>query len=189
MEGAGHGGTVPDFQGTDMSFYVKDPNLDGGGFMDTLSNTWNKVKQFITESPLAQKVVNEGIAKGKKVARGIADDLVDEGIDKLPGFAQGAARSLAGQALDKLENAAERRAEEAIIGQTPTSAPAVPNTPVAPVAPGRAGRSVSLRGSGADPFGMIELNSGVPVSAVPWDNEILGPGSTVVPKTNALMAY
>ena len=56
MRGAGHGGKIPDFSGTDMTFYVKDPKLKGGGFTDTLSNTWNKVKQFVSESPLAQKV-------------------------------------------------------------------------------------------------------------------------------------
>ena len=31
--------------------------LKGGGFTDTLSNTWKKVKQFVSKSPLAQKVV------------------------------------------------------------------------------------------------------------------------------------
>ena len=47
MRGAGHGGKIPDFSGTDMTFYVKDPKLKGGGFTDTLSSTWKKVKQFI----------------------------------------------------------------------------------------------------------------------------------------------
>ena len=32
MRGAGHGGKIPDFSGTDMSFYVKDKALEGGGF-------------------------------------------------------------------------------------------------------------------------------------------------------------
>ena len=32
MRGAGHGGKIPDFSGTDMTFYVKDPKLKGGGF-------------------------------------------------------------------------------------------------------------------------------------------------------------
>ena len=46
MRGAGHGGKIPDFSGTDMTFYVKDKALDGGGFTDTLSSTWKKVKRF-----------------------------------------------------------------------------------------------------------------------------------------------
>ena len=33
MRGAGHGGKIPDFSGTDMKFYVKDPQLKGGGFI------------------------------------------------------------------------------------------------------------------------------------------------------------
>ena len=48
MRGAGHGGKIPDFSGTDMTFYVKDSKLKGGGFADTLSNTWSKVKQFVS---------------------------------------------------------------------------------------------------------------------------------------------
>ena len=31
MRGAGHGGKIPDFSSTDMTFYVKDPHLKGGG--------------------------------------------------------------------------------------------------------------------------------------------------------------
>ena len=46
MRGAGHGGKIPDFTCTDMAFYVKDKALKGGGFTDTMSNTWKKVKQF-----------------------------------------------------------------------------------------------------------------------------------------------
>ena len=30
MKGSGHGGKIPDFSGTDMKFYVKDPKLKGG---------------------------------------------------------------------------------------------------------------------------------------------------------------
>ena len=33
MRGAGHGGKIPDFSGTDMTFYVKDPKLKGGGLV------------------------------------------------------------------------------------------------------------------------------------------------------------
>ena len=67
MRGAGHGGTIPDFTGTDMHFFVKDSAMHGGGFTDTLSSTWSKVKQFVSESPLAQKVVKQGLAQGKKL--------------------------------------------------------------------------------------------------------------------------
>eukprot|EP01043_Picozoa_sp_COSAG02_P115981 COSAG02_NODE_52374_length_308_cov_0.741627_1_plen_77_part_10 len=57
MSGKGSGGmptTLPSFTGTDISFWVEDPALEGGGFMDTLSNTWDKVKSFVADSPLAQ---------------------------------------------------------------------------------------------------------------------------------------
>ncbi len=40
MSGKGGGGmpaTLPSFTGTDISFWVEDPALEGGGFMDTLS--------------------------------------------------------------------------------------------------------------------------------------------------------
>jgi hypothetical protein len=48
MRGAGHGGKIPEFSGTDMTFYVKDKALKGGGFTDTLSSTWNKVGPIAT---------------------------------------------------------------------------------------------------------------------------------------------
>ena len=32
MRGAGHGGKIPEFTGTDVTFYVKDKALKGGGF-------------------------------------------------------------------------------------------------------------------------------------------------------------
>ena len=59
MQGSGHGGQIEDFSGTDMQFRVKDAALTGGGFTDTLSSTWKKVKDFVQTSPLAQKVVNQ----------------------------------------------------------------------------------------------------------------------------------
>jgi hypothetical protein len=166
-----------------MRFYVMDPSLDGGGFMDTLSNTWQKVKDFVTSSPLAQKVVKEGLERGKRVARGVADDLVDSNLDKLPGFAQGPARAFATKALDKLENMAEQRAEEAIMGRTPTSNPAVPNEPIS--TSGKSHKRRRMRGSG------IDLGTGEPVSAVPFDESILPEGATVVSITNSVaqMAY
>ena len=95
MKGSGHGGKIPDFSGTDMKFYVKDPKLKGGGFTDTLSNTWNKVKTFVSESPLAQKVVKQGLAKGKELAKDVAGKAVQMGLEKLgvPESAMGTARS------------------------------------------------------------------------------------------------
>ena len=99
MKGSGHGGKIPDFSGTDLQFYVKDPKLKGGGFTDTLSNTWNKVKQFVSESPLAQKVVKQGLAKGKELAKDVAGKAVQMGLEKLgvPESAMGTATALAGQ--------------------------------------------------------------------------------------------
>ena len=119
-----------------MKFYVKDPKLKGGGFTDTLSNTWNKVKQFVSESPLAQKVVKQGLAKGKELAKDVAGKAVQMGLEKLgvPESAMGTATALAGEAFDRLGDAAERKAQSAIIGKAPTTLPGVPNTP-APVQP------------------------------------------------------
>ena len=48
--------TIPDFEGTDISFFVMDPALDGSGFMDTLKGTYNKVRDYIGSSKLAQEV-------------------------------------------------------------------------------------------------------------------------------------
>ena len=53
--------TIPDFTGTDVSFWVEDPEMDGGGFMDTLKGTYNKVRDYIGSSKLAQEVVKKGI--------------------------------------------------------------------------------------------------------------------------------
>ena len=82
MQGSGEGlpDTIPNFTGTDLQFWVTDPSLSGGGFMDTLSNTWGKVKKFVTESPLAQQVVKKGIDEGRKIARGVATAAASCGI-------------------------------------------------------------------------------------------------------------
>ena len=61
-----------------MAFYVKDKALKGGGFTDTLSNTWKKVKQFVSESPLAQKVVKRHRAPQCGTAR--AGNVVKTGF-------------------------------------------------------------------------------------------------------------
>ena len=200
MRGAGHGGKIPDFSGTDMTFYVKDPRLKGGGFMDTLSNTWQKVKTFVSESPLAQKVVKEGLSKGKQLAKDVAGKAVQMGLEKLgvPESAMGAATALAGEAFDRIGDAAERKAQGAIIGKAPTTLPGVPNTP-APSAskPKRATAGTRtklkrrrLEGSGMADVGPIELGHGASVSAVAFDRSVLPDGATVVNKTNALqLAY
>ena len=208
MRGAGHGGRIPDFSGTDMTFYVKDPALKGGGFTDTLSNTWNKVKTFVSESPLAQKVVKEGLSKGKQLAKDVVGKAVQMGLEKLgvPESAMGTATALAGEAFDRIGDAAERKAQAAIIGKAPTMMPAVPNAPratatkrkrtkpAAPVAPTPAAprklRRRRLEGSGMADVGPIELGHGASVSAVAFDRSVLPDGATIVNKTNALqMAY
>ena len=136
MRGAGHGGKIPDFSGTDMKFYVKDPRLKGGGFVDTLSNTWQKVKTFVSESPLAQKVVKEGLSKGKALAKDVAGKAVQIGLEKLgiPESYMGTATALAGEAFDRLGDAAERKAQAEIIGKAPTTLPGVSNKPVSTTA-------------------------------------------------------
>ena len=198
MRGAGHGGAIPDFHGTDMTFYVKDPALKGGGFTDTLSNTWSKVKTFVSESPLAQKVVKQGLSKGKALAKDVAGKAVQMGLEKLgvPEGAMGTATALAGEAFDRLGDAAERKAQSAIIGKAPTTLPGVPNAP----ASGKSKRTSAgtlgkrkkrrLEGSGMTDVGAIELGHGASVSAVPFDRSVLPTGATIVNKTNALqMAY
>ena len=152
MSGKGSGGmpaTLPAFSGTDISFWVEDPALEGGGFMDTLSNTWNKVKSFVADSPLAQQVVKKGIAEGKKIARGVADSAVKAGIDYLPESFRGPVEGLATQALDKLESKAEKAAESAII--TPASKPAtVPTTKVPAPPAARARPAAGVKQSRGD---------------------------------------
>ena len=201
MKGSGHGGKIPDFSGTDMTFYVKDKALKGGGFTDTLSNTWKKVKTFVSESPLAQKVVKEGLTKGKALAKDVAGKAVQVGLKKLgvPESAMGTATALAGEAFDRLGDAAERKAQAEIIGKAPTTMPAVPNKPVsttvasdkrARVDAKRAKKRRRLEGSGMTDVGPIELGHGASVSAVAFDRSVLPEGATVVNKTNALqMAY
>lgn len=200
MKGSGHGGKIPDFRGTDMNFYVKDPALKGGGFMDTLSNTWQKVKTFVSESPLAQKVVKQGLAQGKKLAKDVAGKAVQVGLEKLgvPESAMGTATALAGEAFDRLGDAAERKAQAEIIGKAPTTLPGVSNKPVSTTASDkrarvdakRAKKRRRLEGSGMADIGPIELGHGASVSAVAFDRSVLPEGATVVNKTNALqLAY
>ena len=201
MRGSGHGGEIEDFSGTDMTFRVKDPALKGGGFTDTLSSTWKKVKDFVQTSPLAQKVVKQGLAQGKRLAKDVAGKAVQAGLEKLgiPESAMDSATALAGEAFDRMGDAAERKAQSAIIGKapsgvigrTPTTAPAVANAPLSDkqqrIAQKR--RKRELLGSGAD-AGAIELGHGAYVSSVPFDNSVLPTGATIVSKTNALqMAY
>ena len=164
-------------------------------------NTWSKVKQFVSESPLAQKVVKQGLSKGKALAKDVAGKAVQMGLEKLgvPESAMGTATALAGEAFDRLGDAAERKAQSAIIGKAPTTLPGVPNTPVPSTAKSRSkaksktktGRKQRrLEGSGMTDVGPIELGHGASVSAVAFDRSVLPEGATVVNKTNALqMAY
>ena len=106
----------------------------------------------------------------------------------------GTATSLAGEAFDRLGDAAERKAQSAIIGKAPTTMPAVanasaPSSKQARIAAKRAKRR-RLEGSGMTDIGPIELGHGASVSAVAFDRSVLPEGATVVNKTNALqMAY
>jgi hypothetical protein len=192
MQGSGHGGQIEDFSGTDMQFRVKDAALTGGGFTDTLSSTWKKVKDFVQTSPLAQKVVNQGLAQGKRLAKEVAGKAVQAGLEKLgiPESAMDSATALAGEAFDRMGDAAERKAQSAIIGKAPTVMPAVANAPGATEAgTTRRRKNRKLQGSGFD-SGEIELGHGAYVSTVPFDSSILPAGATIVSRTNALqMAY
>ena len=111
----------------------------------------------------------------------------------------GTATALAGEAFDRLGDAADRKAQSAIIGKAPTTLPGVPNTQ-APSASKKSKRTTAgthskrkrrrLEGSGMADVGPIELGHGASVSAVPFDRSVLPEGATVVNKTNALqMAY
>ena len=122
------------------------------------------------------------------------------GLEKLgvPESAMGTATALAGEAFDRLGDAAERKAQSAIIGKAPTTLPGVPNAP-APSKSKKTKRSSGthskrkrrhLEGSGMSDVGPIELGHGASVSAVAFDRSVLPAGATVVNKTNALqMAY
>ena len=193
MSGAGSGGvpaTLPAFSGTDITFWVDDPALEGGGFMDTLSGTWNKVKSFVTDSPLAQNVVKQGLSEGKKIARGVADAAVKAGIDYLPESFRGPVQGLAAEALDKLGDSAERAAEQAIINPAPTAR--VPAAPAARALPAAATRSSSKRrkmkgaGHAAGLMGPEPFTAGGFVTAPAFDAEMLPAGATTVSLTNHL---
>jgi hypothetical protein len=60
--------TIPDFSGPDLHFFVEDSGMEGGGWRDTLSSVWNSVKKHVLSNPLAGKVVDAGINKGKQLA-------------------------------------------------------------------------------------------------------------------------
>ena len=183
--------TIPDFEGTDISFWVEDPALDGGGFMDTLKGTYNKVRDYIGSSKLAQDVVKKGIQEGKRIARGVADTAVRAGVEYLPEALRGPAESLAAEALNKLETKAESAAESAFIrkpsaAQAPTApsatAPTAPTAPSAPTGPTRSRKR--LRGSGYDSGLMAPhpLASMGVATAPAWSNA-LAPGGSMVTQT------
>ena len=71
------------------------------------------------------------LAQGKKLAKDVAGRAVQMGLEKLgvPESAMGTATSLAGEAFDRPGDAAERRAQSAIIGKAPTTLPGVSNIP------------------------------------------------------------
>ena len=195
MSGAGSGGvpaTLPAFSGTDIAFWVDDPALEGGGFMDTLSGTWNKVKSFVTDSPLAQKVVKQGLSEGKKIARGVADAAVKAGIDYLPESFRGPVEGLAAEALDKLGDSAERAAERAIIDSAPTArvpaAPAARALPAAAVKASTGGKRRRMKGAGhaAGLMGPEPFTTGGFVTAPAFDASMLPTGATTVSSTNHL---
>ena len=180
--------TIPDFEGTDISFWVEDPALAGGGFMDTLKGTYNKVRDYIGSSKLAQDVVKKGIQEGKRIARGVADTAVRAGVEYLPEALRGPAESLAAEALNKLESKAESAAESAIIrkpstAQAPSAtAPTAPTAHSAPTGPTRSRKR--LRGSGYDSGLMAPhpLASMGVATAPAWSNA-LAPGGSVVTQT------
>lgn len=187
MQGSGDGlpDTIPNFTGTDLQFWVTDPSLSGGGFMDTLSNTWGKVKKFVSDSPLAQDVVKKGIAEGRKIARGVADTAVKAGVEYLPESFRGPVEGLAEEALNKLESSAAQKAERAIIDKTPTAAPAATATPAA-ATQSKSGKKRRRMDGGA--FGEISLHSGSFVTAPAFDSSMMPPGSTSVSAVNSLSA-
>eukprot|EP01043_Picozoa_sp_COSAG02_P057206 COSAG02_NODE_6905_length_3296_cov_2.525493_2_plen_161_part_00 len=153
--------------------------------MDTLKGTWNKVKEFIGSSKLAQDVVKKGIEQGKKIARGVADEAVDAGVDYLPSVLQGPAKGLATKALNTLESKAQSAAEDAILGKqsaTPTASTARPGRS-APAGRTRPSRK-RMRGSGFDTGLMAPhplASTGV-ATAPAWSNA-LAPGGSVVTQT------
>jgi hypothetical protein len=187
MQGSGEGlpDTIPDFTGTNIQFWVSDPALEGGGFMDTLSNTWDKVKKFVTESPLAQQVVKKGIDEGRKIARGVADTAVKAGVEYLPESFRGPVEGLAEQALNKLESSAAKKAESAILDKTPTAAPATTTTPAA-ATQSKSGKKRRRMDGGA--FGEISLHSGSFVTAPAFDPSMMPSGSTSVSAVNSISA-
>lgn len=187
MQGSGEGlpDTIPDFTGTNIQFWVSDPALEGGGFMDTLSNTWDKVKKFVTESPLAQQVVKKGIDEGRKIARGVADTAVKAGVEYLPESFRGPVEGLAEQALNKLESSAAKKAESAILYKTPTATPATSAAPAA-ATQSKSGKKRRRMDGGA--FGEISLHSGSFVTAPAFDPSMMPSGSTSVSAVNSLSA-
>ena len=185
--------TIPDFEGTDISFFVMDPELDGGGFMDTLKGTYNKVRDYIGSSKLAQEVVKKGIKEGKKIARGVANQAVKAGVEYLPEAFRGPAEGLAAEALNKLESKAERAAESAIIGNRPSTVPTVPTASTALTAPAvRAERGRRrLRGSGYESGLMAPhpLSSTGVATAPAWNNALAPAGSMIVQTPRIAGAY
>ena len=130
------------------------------------------------------------------IARACTPAITDRGVVSPRGHILTTA--LAGEAFDRIGDAAERKAQSAIIGKTPTTLPGVPSTPVpsasqskrTTVATHTKRKRRRLEGSGRADVGPIELGHGASVSAVAFDRSVLPDGATVVNKTNALqLAY
>ena len=103
---------IPNFSGPDIDFFVQDESMEGGGWRDTLSSVWNSVKKHVLGSPLAKKVVDAGIDKGKQLARSAADQAVGKALNYVPESLRAPAQALADKGLDALENKAEGAARQ-----------------------------------------------------------------------------
>ena len=157
-------------------------------FMDTLSGTWNKVKSFVTDSPLAQKVVKQGLSEGKRIARGVADAAVKAGVDYLPESFRGPVEGLAAEALDKLGDSAERAAEQAIINPQTARVPAAAAAKALPAAAVKSSKRRKMKGAGhaAGLMGPEPFTTGGFVTAPAFDASMLPAGATTVSSTNHL---
>ena len=65
------------------------------------------MKKHVLSNPLAGKVVDAGINKGKQLARSAADAAVGKALNYVPSEFRGSAQALADKGLDALENKAE----------------------------------------------------------------------------------
>ena len=104
--------TIPEFSGPDLSFFVEDSGMEGGGWRDTLSSVWNSVKKHVLSNPLAKQVVDKTIEKSKDLARGAADQAIDKALGYVPESLRAPAKALAEKGFNTLENKAEEKARQ-----------------------------------------------------------------------------